>query len=150
MHFLHISQYGYIYEHSIAFFPFYPLCISQLTNLLSNILIMIPHQYDTLLLLNSVVLNFIFSLITTVYLYKLTNLIFNNNNQLTTLTVILFCLNPATIFFIAPYSESLYFMLTTCALYNLHKNCLFKSLKKRYYLKRIILNENIKEINYCN
>ena len=87
------------------------------------------NDYDSIMI-SSILLNIIFSFITTIYLFKLTNLMFKKE-QLALLASVFFIFNPASIFFIAPYSESLYFMLTMMALYNLYDHkyvistCLF-------------------------
>ena len=79
------------------------------------------------ILLSGVLLNFIFSLITTIYLFKLTKLLFKNE-KLGYITSLIFIYNPATIFFVAPYSESIFFMLTVTALYYLFNNNYLTSL----------------------
>jgi phosphatidylinositol glycan class V len=125
VHFTHIAQYGYIYENNIAFFPLYPLT----TNLLSKYIIknvVSINDYESILL-SSIFTNIFISLITTIYLYKLTKLLFNNEQMAFTSSMI-FIFNPATIFFIAPYSESLFLMLTIISFYFLYENKYFISL----------------------
>ena len=132
IHFTHIAQYGYIYEHSVAFFPLYPLTINLFASLLQNLLQPInPYLQlngDTLILVSALSLNLIYFTISTVYLFKLTKLLFNNNSQLAYLTSIIFCVNPATIFFCSPYSESIFSMLTFSSLYYLYTNSYLLSL----------------------
>ncbi|CAF0863187.1 unnamed protein product [Brachionus calyciflorus] len=108
-HFLHIAEHGYIYEHSSAFFPLYPLTINQLTNFFGNFL------------LNGVILNFIYFTISVIFLFKLTKITFLNDN-VSLLTILFYVINPANIFFSSCYSESLYSMLTFSGLYFLYSN----------------------------
>ncbi len=116
-HFLHISKYGYTFEHSAAFFPLYPITIRSLVDFLNRNSI----QIDSPHLLCAVFLNFIYFIITVVFLFKLTNILFNNNKLISLFTVLIFCINPANVFFNAAYSESLYTALTYSALYFLYK-----------------------------
>ena len=73
-------------------------------------------------LLGGVLLNLIYFNIATIYLYKLTMILFNNNNPLAVSTILLYSLNPANIFFSAVYSESLFSMLTFSSIYCLYAN----------------------------
>ena len=109
-HFLHIAKHGYIYEHSSAFFPLYPLLIRLLSRL-------VPFYT-----LSAVILNFLFFNLANVYLYKLTLLFFNGNQLVSIYTVLAFSFQPASIFFSAAYSESLYSFLTFAFIYYLHKS----------------------------
>jgi phosphatidylinositol glycan class V len=72
-------------------------------------------------LLCAVFLNFIYFILTTVYLFKLTNILFNNNRLISLFTIIIYCINPANVFFNAAYSESLFSALTFSGLYYLYK-----------------------------
>lgn len=103
-HFLHIAQHGYIFEQSGAFFPLYPYTIHLLAKLNGDYL------------LSGFVLNFLFFIISTIFLYKLTLIVFQHN-QIGLFTAWCFVLNPANIFFSSCYTESLYSMLTFMGLY---------------------------------
>ena len=122
IHFLHIAQHGYVFEHSAAFFPLYPLLIRLVATRLFNSAD--PRVY----LLSSVLLNFIFFNAACVYLHALTLKLFKRSSRMATLTCLLFCLNPANIFFTAPYSESLYSMLTFAGLYHTFSGSVYRSL----------------------
>jgi len=126
IHFLNIATYGYIFEHSAAFFPLFPFSISLFTRLI----FLSDYYYynnESIFLLSASLLNFIYFNIANCYLFKLTLILFNDNNTFALLTSFLFALNPGNIFFSASYSESLYSMLTFSALYYLHKNQIFIS-----------------------
>ncbi len=117
IHFLHVAQYGYVYEQSVAFFPLFPLSVRYTSKLLINPILNL--NMDEATLLSSLILNLICFTSASVYLYKLTRLLFHGNRQLSKLAVYLFCINPATIFFCASYSESMYSMFTFSGLYHL-------------------------------
>lgn len=107
-HFLNIAQNGYIYEHSVAFFPLFPALV-RLTNAFQLV------SYT----LCACLINFVLFNVAVVYLYKLTLVVFAHNKQLALLTCVFFCINPASIFFSAVYSETLYAALTLASLYYL-------------------------------
>jgi GPI mannosyltransferase 2 len=130
VHFTHIAQYGYIYEHSAAFFPLYPFSIRLFAEPLVYILKLIVGSENShciilstnsIYLLASVILNFVYFITSAIFLYKLTMIVFNNEKSIAQFSLVLFCLNPANIFFSAAYSESLYSMLTLISLYFLFK-----------------------------
>lgn len=109
-YFLHIAQYGYIYENSTAFFPLYPFAIRYV----GQVLIVFFHPYISVhhcLLLSAIGINFILNIKIALLIFDLTLYLFKDYN-LAYRSSILFCINPATIFFVAPYSESLYLFLT--------------------------------------
>ncbi len=114
-HFLHVSKFNYIYEHSTAFFPLFPLCI----NCLSRFLSVNGHTSDSIYLLSGVLLNLIFFNLACIYLFKLTLIIFNQSKAMALYSVMFFCMNPANIFFSALYSESLYSLLLFSSLFYL-------------------------------
>ena len=100
-YFLHITLSGYTHEQILAFFPLYPV-----------ILKLIP--YPEYLPLFIFILNATLHYKTAITLYKITSILYNK--QLAKKTSLLFCWNPATIFFVAPYSESLFAFLSFSAI----------------------------------
>lgn len=114
-YFFHITQYGYTYENSLAFFPLLPLSIRICSIPLQYALYLILHE-DTIYLITAVILNIIFFVLASLALYWLTLLIFPNP-KVGYLTSILFCLNPASIFFSAVYTESLFAWLSFTSMY---------------------------------
>jgi GPI mannosyltransferase 2 len=114
IHFIHISNYGYIYEHSAAFFPFFPLIVHFTT-----IAIGLEIKTSNLLMV-ALGINFVVFNLAALVLFKLTKKVFGNDKQdYCFYCVLFFCLNPANIFFTAPYSESLYTLLTFTGLFYL-------------------------------
>ena len=127
-HFLHVAEHGYLYEHSAAFFPLWPLIIRTLkTYALDRVF---PFSGYFCYVASGVLANFVLFNISCIYLVELTLIIFNSNRQVALLTLIFYCLNPANIFFSAVYSECVYATVTFAALYYLYTKrwCLSLSL----------------------
>ncbi|KAA0191006.1 hypothetical protein HAZT_HAZT007102 [Hyalella azteca] len=115
-YFIHIAEYGYTHENTLAFFPLYPL----LVRLLANVAFIPLHfiiNYHTTIILVAVILNFCLFIIASGIFYQLSGEVLGNE-VLAYRASILFCINPASIFFSAPYSESLFALCTFCALLN--------------------------------
>ena len=114
-HFIHIAHHGYIYENSLAFFPLFPILTWATANT-----ILYPVQfcisYDLTLCCAALLLNLVLFVVSSVYLYKL-SLIILQNERLAYKSVQLFCMNPASIFFTAYYSESCFALFTFAGLF---------------------------------
>lgn len=108
-YFLHVAEYGYTYENTLAFFPLFPLCVRIVGQLL--LLILPFFSLRALLLLSAVLLNVVFFAKAAQTLYDLSVLMFRSRTR-AKIAVLLFCVNPGSVFFSAPYSESLYCWLT--------------------------------------
>lgn len=106
---LHISEYGYSYENTLAFFPLFPFIIKILTSVLGGGSPLLSYRELSLVL--SVLLNIVFFVLAAKALYKLSNMVLGNKKK-SELAVILFCFNPSSIFFTAPYTESLFSWLS--------------------------------------
>lgn len=108
-YFLHISEHGYSYENVLAFFPLYPLCIKLLRFGLINVTPFLSVRALSLLI--GIIINVIFFAKAANALYELARKVLRDQRKAEVATV-LFCFNPASIFFAAPYSESLYSWLS--------------------------------------
>lgn len=113
-YFFHITKYGYTYENILAFFPLYPMIVKAFATILSFVLVFLNE--DSNILLAVLFLNILFFVLAALNLYKLSNMILDRN--LAYKAVMLFCFNPASIFFSAPYTESLYSYLTFKSMVN--------------------------------
>ncbi|XKL69012.1 hypothetical protein PGB90_006781 [Kerria lacca] len=116
-YFLHISIYGYVYENTLAFFPGYPYCIKSV-----GFIIQILCQFGNILSIHlccAVFLNILFFVLSARTLFRLTYKELRNE-KIAYIACVLFCINPASIFFTAPYSETLFSYLTFNAM--LHEN----------------------------
>ncbi|XP_055372382.1 GPI mannosyltransferase 2 [Condylostylus longicornis] len=109
-YFLHIAEYGYTYENNLAFYPLYPIIIHYCTKI-ALAMTFYTCSFRAASLVVSILLNVYFFHRGANCLYELTQRIFGDPNK-SWMAVVLFCFNPASIFFSAPYSESLYCWLS--------------------------------------
>lgn len=110
-YFLFIAEHGYVYENSLAFQPLYPFSIRSVAALLK---MYIPNNMISsrqLVIVVAVLINVFFFVMAMQTLHKLTKTVFNNKAK-ANVAVLLFIINPASIFFSAPYTESLYAWLS--------------------------------------
>lgn len=108
-YFLHISEHGYSYENTLAFFPLFPFIIKIVTTVLGGSTPML--NYRELSLTLAILFNLVCFVLAARALYKLSNMVLGSKKK-SELAVILFCFNPASVFFTAPYTESLYSWLS--------------------------------------
>lgn len=108
-YFLHIAEFGYSYENCLAFFPLYPLCIKLLRFAIVNVTPFLSVRALSLLI--GVTINVILFVKAANKLFELGRKVFRDQRK-AEIAAILFCFNPASIFFTAPYSESLYSWLS--------------------------------------
>ncbi|XP_055715724.1 GPI mannosyltransferase 2 [Phlebotomus papatasi] len=108
-YFLHIAEYGYTYENVLAFFPLFPLCVRTIGQFLQYLLPFLSLR--SILLLVAVSLNVYFFVKATQSLYELSFRVLGQRSR-AKIVAVLFCFNPSSIFFTAPYSESLFAWLT--------------------------------------
>lgn len=115
MYFIRIAECGYEYEQSYAFFPLLPLCISLISRTIFAPMVPII-GYRAVLGLSGYVLNNIAFVFAAFYLYRL-SLAVLKDPEVALRASILFCFNPASIFYSSIYSESLYALLSIGGLY---------------------------------
>lgn len=108
-YFTHIAKYGYTYENALAFFPLYPM----LTGIIAHSLWFIfPFgNIDSLVLLVGVLFNSFVFVLASIALYRLSKAILIKE-ELAFKAAVLFCFNPASVFFSAPYTETVFSYLT--------------------------------------
>ncbi|XP_033246294.1 GPI mannosyltransferase 2 [Drosophila miranda] len=104
-YFLHIASNLYTYENTLAFYPLYPVVVRHVAQACQHL--GIPLSRDALILLVAVALNVFIFCKTANVLYKLTQRMFNDHNKSWNAALI-FCFNPASIFFSAAYSETFF------------------------------------------
>ncbi|KAH8308804.1 hypothetical protein KR059_001950 [Drosophila kikkawai] len=104
-YFLHIAGNLYSYENSLAFYPLYPVVVRYVAY--SCQFIGIPLSQESLLLLVAVILNLWLFCESANLLFQLTHYMFNDLNKSWNAALI-YCFNPATIFFTAAYSETFF------------------------------------------
>lgn len=103
-YFLHISQHGYTYENTLAFFPLYPLLIRIVSSILYFCINQFISYYSTLIL-SAFLINLICFIKTVTILYELSLIVFKSK-AVAYKAAIFYCVNPGNIFFTAFYSES--------------------------------------------
>ena len=108
IYFLHISQHGYTYENCVAFFPLYPLIMSTVKGV-SDLCPFLSES--SLLLLFGVLINVALFAVAAVLLLRLGQVV-TQDHQLAYNAAVLFCVNPASIFMTAPYTETLFACLS--------------------------------------
>lgn len=105
-YYIHIAQYGYTYENCLAFFPAFPLAIRYVGYGLNSILGTVLNVHS-LLMIAAVLLNFIMFIKSVDILHRLSLRVLRSESRAYK-AAILYCVNPASIFFTAPYSETLF------------------------------------------
>ncbi|KAH9507092.1 hypothetical protein DERF_011795 [Dermatophagoides farinae] len=122
-YFITIANYGGYYntdEQMLAFFPFYPLIIRIFASILSTILLVKLH-WITCIIISAYIVNIICFCFSACLLFELSQHFFyhNHNNDDghdDIMNIVkLFIYNPASIFFTACYTESLFTALTLAA-----------------------------------
>lgn len=103
----------------MAFFPLFPSTIRLLSAL-------VPGHPNTVFLVVAIVFNNILFVFTALILFNLTLRLYNNV-ELSYNSAVLFCFNPASIFFSAPYSESLFAFTTFYGMYLVSCKNIWKS-----------------------
>lgn len=125
VYFMHIAEHGYTYQNTLAFFPLFPMAVRTLANTL-----LYPLQgvlsYHSVLLLSSTILNTVVFVQSAKVLHKLA-LCLLKDQTLAFQAVQLYCVNPASIFFSAAYSETLYALCTFSGMLKLEEDHLVSS-----------------------
>jgi GPI mannosyltransferase 2 len=120
LYFLHIAEHGYSYENTLAFFPLFPLSVRVVANSL-----LLPLQYcasyANVLLVSAVLVNFLSFVLSATTLYQLSKQLLCND-ALAYRAVQLYCVNPASIFFSAAYSEPMYALLAWQGMLAIERN----------------------------
>lgn len=115
VYFVRIAECGYEYEQTYAFLPLLPLCISFLSRTVFAPLVPII-GYRAVLGFSGYVINNVAFVCAALCLYLLSVIVLKDR-ELAFRASILFCFNPASIFYSSIYSESLYALLTFGGLY---------------------------------
>ncbi|TXG68198.1 hypothetical protein EZV62_003133 [Acer yangbiense] len=117
VYFVRIVQCGYEYEQTYAFLPLLPACISLLSRTVFAPFVAVFGYRAVLGLCGYVVSNVAF-LFAAVYFYRLA-VVMLKDPEAAFRASILFCFNPASIFYSSIYSESLYALFSVGGLYYL-------------------------------
>ncbi|PSR90250.1 GPI mannosyltransferase [Actinidia chinensis var. chinensis] len=117
VYFVRIAQCGYEYEQSYAFFPLFPLSMALLSRTVFAVLIPVVGYRAVLALSGYVISNLAFVLAATC-LYRLSVIILKDRETALRASI-LFCFNPASIFYSSIYTESLYSLSSIGGVYQL-------------------------------
>lgn len=118
-YFMHIAEHGYTYENVLVFYPLFPFTVRYATLAIQSIL-PFECEFRELGLVVAIVLNIIFFVLAANALFELTAHLLANK-RFARIVVVLFCINPASIFFTAPYTESLFCWLSFSVMLNCAK-----------------------------
>jgi Gpi18-like mannosyltransferase len=124
-YFQYIARHGYTTLESLAFFPGYPLSIQLLTTTILRPLTWVLHV-DVVLLLSGILISNVAFVATAMALYRLGVYAMGLCN-VTYYAALLFCFNPASVFFSVCYSESLFALCTFLGLEQLMRQHYFCS-----------------------
>ncbi|KAM0991345.1 hypothetical protein ACFX13_009891 [Malus domestica] len=117
VYYVRIAECGYEYEQTYAFFPLLPLCMSFLSRTVLAPLVPVIGQ-RAVLGLSGYVINNIAFVFGAVYLYRLSVVILKDQEAAVRASL-LFCFNPASIFYSSIYSETLFALFSVGGLYHL-------------------------------
>ncbi|KAM1307391.1 uncharacterized protein LOC126593182 isoform X1 [Malus sylvestris] len=117
VYYVRIAECGYEYEQTYAFFPLLPLCMSFLSRTVLAPLVPVIGQ-RAVLGLSGYVINNIGFVFGAVYLYRLSVVILKDQEAAVRASL-LFCFNPASIFYSSIYSETLFALFSVGGLYHL-------------------------------
>ncbi|XP_020224701.1 GPI mannosyltransferase 2 [Cajanus cajan] len=112
VYFLRIAQCGYEYEQSFAFLPLLPLSARSLFSFLSPFL-----PPTSLFVLSAYVINNLAFVLAALYFHRL-SLALLNHPQTALRAAVLFCFNPASVFYSSIYTESLYALACFAGMYH--------------------------------
>ena len=123
-YFIFIAEHGYSkYERTMAFFPLYPTLMRLLANtILFPLSFLVPLR--SLLLISGVLINLFLFPLATLALYLLTMDI-TRSNVTSLLAAALFCVNPASVFMSAAYTECLFAVFTFSGVVAMEKHSLW-------------------------
>jgi len=121
IYFLHIAEHGYTYENTLAFFPLFPLIVRGVANS-ALYLLQYCMSYASVLLVSATIVNVVCFVLSAMTLYELGRVVLGSD-VLAYRAAQFYCINPASVFFSAAYSESCYAMLTFRGMLLLERNC---------------------------
>ncbi|CAN1260066.1 GPI mannosyltransferase 2 [Linum perenne] len=117
VYFVRIAQCGYEYEQTYAFFPLLPALMSLLSRTVLAPLVPLV-GFRAVLALAGYAVNNVAFVLAALYLYRLSVMILNNP-KVALQASLLFCFNPASVFYSSIYTESLYSLSSLGGLYHL-------------------------------
>lgn len=120
-HFLHIAEFGYLWESSLAFFPLFPVVLRVLGTITQQFVGNSISLFSAMLV-SGVALNNALFVFNGLLLFRLVLLLNGGNLKEAILAVYIHCWCPASIFYSALYTESLYLTFTLFGLLHLYSS----------------------------
>ncbi|XP_012261761.2 GPI mannosyltransferase 2 [Athalia rosae] len=108
-YFIHIAKYGYTYENTLAFSPLYPIAVRCVAKILTIILPILNRHSLTMIV--ATLINFVCFIKSATIFFDLSKNVLKDT-ALAYKAAILYCVNPASIFFTAFYSEAMFAYLS--------------------------------------
>uniref|UniRef100_A0AC34RJQ8 GPI mannosyltransferase 2 n=1 Tax=Panagrolaimus sp. JU765 TaxID=591449 RepID=A0AC34RJQ8_9BILA len=118
VHFMHIAEHGYTWESELAFFPLFPIVLRMVGSVFHWLLT--PIGFDSAVLLAGVIINNVAFVAAGMVLLQLVHKLTDSLKQ-ALIAVYIFCWNPASVFFSAVYTESVYSLATFTGIYLLYQ-----------------------------
>ena len=113
VHMLKIAAEGYTHEHQLVFFPLFPAIINWTASMASLVDLNLQLTHHELLLISALALNILFFALACAVLKSITRYIMPNVDKRTfDAAILLFCCNPAGVFFSVAYTESFFAFLS--------------------------------------
>ena len=120
-YFLHVANHGYTYENCLAFFPLFPTALRSAADVIYWLQVDYGlMHYTSALRLGGIAVNLIAFVISSILIFDLSRRVLRDD-FLAYKSALFFCLNPASIFFSASYSEALHCVFTLYGLLKLEK-----------------------------
>lgn len=123
-YFIHIAQFGYTYENCLPFFPLFPLVVRYVACGLNSLFGSWLNFHSTLLI-SATLLNVVMFIKSADVLHRLSLRVLRSECRAYK-AVVLYCVNPASIFFTAPYSETLFAWMSFYTMYKCTENETFR------------------------
>ncbi|XP_057805055.1 uncharacterized protein LOC131020334 [Salvia miltiorrhiza] len=116
VYFTRIAECGYEYEQTYAFLPLLPICVTIFSKSVFAPLVPLI-GYRAVLGLSGYVISNVAFVFAAFYLYRISVIVLKDE-EVSLRAAILFCFNPASIFYSSVYSESLFAVLSIGGLYH--------------------------------
>ena len=120
-HYTFITRNGYDEESKLAFLPLYPLSLRYFSTAVQALTFSTLHD-TSVILISAFLMNTVFFVIAVFAIHRLTIVLIEPSGDVAFKTVGRFLVSPATIFFMATYTESMFAALTFSALLMVYQN----------------------------
>ncbi|XP_067928703.1 GPI mannosyltransferase 2-like [Watersipora subatra] len=113
---LHIAEHGYIYEHTMAFFPAFPFTVRVV-----GFTFLYPLKYIMsvrhIMMFAAFSLNTVCFVLAASYIYSLASILSEKGKREAWICTVFFCFNPASVFMSAAYTECTFALFSFALMY---------------------------------